>query len=482
MEWKLVEGAGSFESEFHELLVLSLGPSLLLRKSHIKTLAARLFSVSNSNQSSSLQIKSPIQLNVNSNMSLFIIPTSASFEQSHPSQGCPLFNDFQPSQSSYSQASDFFDLMRRGNSHSSLSHSQALAADHARLQSQLEAQRRAAIAKARREELERAYVQQLRLVQAQQAQIEAQRRHRQEQEEIQRYQQFVQRQRRLAQEEYLRRVRLQKAQVERQRRLELQRQQQREQLKLKAGSQDPLLLALEELFGEAFFGSSNEVNQTNKGREPVREGKPVEGELEPQKESRSTVSTLDKAQDSDSLSTLSPSLLSASPSSTSHTAPVTISEKVEPTQPESSSSQPQQASRQLVFTHPFPSKEASASIQTDQVSISVDENSGKVEVSGLWNNEQEVTSSPSRPASPTLSQHSSTSSNKRRAHVNDVDEDGNELESEEWDMAVDAVEDEKKVSSSTTTSRTFTLPEGFKAENLKAEIQDDGLKIYVEGQ
>jgi len=121
--------------------------------------------------------------------------------------------------------------------------------------------------------------------------------------------------------------------------------------------------------------------------------------------------------------------------------------------------------------------------------ISVDEKSGSVIVSGLW--DPNPTSAPiDRSSSPTPSHrsntsHSTNSSKSKKAHVNDVDENGEEIEMDNGEedgfvqlskSTLGKVQEQLKKES---TSRTFQLPEGINAEKIRAEVSEEGLKLWV---
>lgn len=161
---------------------------------------------------------------------------------------------------------------------------------------------------------------------------------------------------------------------------------------------------------------------------------------------------------------------SAAPASTS--APVVPAAKAE----------------QLVFSHAFPADASfdKTSVRADQINVSVDETKRTVTVSGLWNNDP-TTSAIVRSASPTPSDSSSRrgrSRSPKRARVSDVDENGEEIVAPDandgdddfveinFTRAVDAPAQDK-------VEKTFDLPQGANIEDLRAELTDDGLKLYT---
>ncbi|PWN52417.1 hypothetical protein IE53DRAFT_367219 [Violaceomyces palustris] len=183
----------------------------------------------------------------------------------------------------------------------------------------------------------------------------------------------------------------------------------------------------------------------------------------------------------------------------------------------------------LVFTHQFNQNStdhggSSDSIKADSIKVTVDEDLNKVTVSGLWPTAEDLADSANtktqepiqRPSSPALSvssrasassSSSSSSSSKRgrsprRARVSDVDENGDEIMPDDDEEEQSDKDDFVKVefshppSSSSPSSpadtpkgnvvveRTFDLPKGARAEDLRAELTDQGLKLWasVEGR
>lgn len=149
---------------------------------------------------------------------------------------------------------------------------------------------------------------------------------------------------------------------------------------------------------------------------------------------------------------------------------------------------------QLVFTHAFPADSTfdKASIRADQINVSVDESQRKVTVSGLWSNEPATpttvgSASPARSASPALSDSSSRrgrSRSPKRARVSDVDENGEEIVKPETNEDGDdddfvEVNFVPAAQAHKTVERTFQLPEGANAEDLRAELSNEGLKLFT---
>lgn len=156
---------------------------------------------------------------------------------------------------------------------------------------------------------------------------------------------------------------------------------------------------------------------------------------------------------------------------------------------------PVSKSEQLIFIHAFPSDPDfdRASIRAEQINIAVDESQRKVTVSGLWNDAPATpssptiaASSPARSDSPTPSDSSSRrgrSRSPKRARVSDVDENGEEIVKPE---AQDGEDDFVEVNFVSAASRaqdkvekTFDLPAGANVEDLRAELSNEGLKLFT---
>ncbi|TKY90104.1 hypothetical protein EX895_000102 [Sporisorium graminicola] len=148
---------------------------------------------------------------------------------------------------------------------------------------------------------------------------------------------------------------------------------------------------------------------------------------------------------------------------------------------------------QIVFTHAFPADPSfdKSTVRADQINVSVDETQRKVTVSGLWNNQptssttDDASSSPGRAASPTPSDSSSRrgrSRSPKRARVSDVDENGNEIATPDADTNDDdfvEVSFTRAAPAQAKVERTFDLPAGANIEDLRAELTDDGLKLFT---
>ncbi|SPO19721.1 uncharacterized protein UTRI_00112_B [Ustilago trichophora] len=146
---------------------------------------------------------------------------------------------------------------------------------------------------------------------------------------------------------------------------------------------------------------------------------------------------------------------------------------------------------QLLFTHAFPSASNfdKSTVRADTINVSVDEAQRKVTVSGLWNDQPTAPASPARAASPTPSDSSSRrgrSRSPKRARVSDVDENGDEIVTPDADA--DANDDDFVEVSFTrappaeqqkTVEKTFDLPHGANIEDLRAELTDEGLKLFT---
>ncbi|SPO43158.1 uncharacterized protein PSANT_00842 [Moesziomyces antarcticus] len=155
--------------------------------------------------------------------------------------------------------------------------------------------------------------------------------------------------------------------------------------------------------------------------------------------------------------------------------------------------EPATKAEQLVFSHAFPSTGNfdKASVRADQINVSVDEAARKVTVSGLWNNEPAASASPVRAASPAPSDSSSRrgrSRSPKRARVSDVDENGDEIVTPEANDGDDDFVEVSftRASSATVTSdapatvqKTFDLPQGANVDDLRAELTDEGLKLFT---
>lgn len=155
---------------------------------------------------------------------------------------------------------------------------------------------------------------------------------------------------------------------------------------------------------------------------------------------------------------------------------------------------PVNKAEQLVFSHAFPADSSfdKTTVRADQINVSVDEAQGKVTVSGLWNDQPSapaIATSPTvRAASPTPSDSSSRrgrSRSPKHARVSDVDENGEEIVTPETN---DGDDDFVEVSFTRASSspaqqdkieKTFDLPQGANIEDLRAELSDEGLKLFT---
>lgn len=140
---------------------------------------------------------------------------------------------------------------------------------------------------------------------------------------------------------------------------------------------------------------------------------------------------------------------------------------------------------QLLFTHTFPSSPNfdKSIVRADTINVSVDEAQRKVTVSGLWNDQPAAPATPARAASPTPSDSSSRrgrSRSPKRARVSDVDENGDEIVTPDTDTNHDDfVEVSSPAEQQKTVEKTFDLPYGANIEDLRAELTDEGLKLFA---
>lgn len=151
---------------------------------------------------------------------------------------------------------------------------------------------------------------------------------------------------------------------------------------------------------------------------------------------------------------------------------------------------PASKTEQVVFSHAFPSDANfnKSTIRADQINVSVDEAQRKVTVSGLWNDQSASSSadaSPARAASPTPSDTSSRrgrSRSPKRARVSDVDENGDEIVAPDTDANEDdfvEVSFTRAPPAQEKIQKTFDLPAGANVEDLRAELTDEGLKLFT---
>ncbi|SJX60104.1 uncharacterized protein SRS1_11417 [Sporisorium reilianum f. sp. reilianum] len=142
---------------------------------------------------------------------------------------------------------------------------------------------------------------------------------------------------------------------------------------------------------------------------------------------------------------------------------------------------------QVVFSHAFPADASfdKSTVRADQINVSVDEAQRKVTVSGLWNNEPTSSAAPARAASPAPSDSSSRrgrSRSPKRARVSDVDENGNEIDTPDADTNDDdfvEVNFTRAAPAPEKVEKTFDLPAGANIEDLRAELTDEGLKLFT---
>ncbi|SNX81385.1 uncharacterized protein MEPE_00090 [Melanopsichium pennsylvanicum] len=142
----------------------------------------------------------------------------------------------------------------------------------------------------------------------------------------------------------------------------------------------------------------------------------------------------------------------------------------------------------LIFTHAFPQDPTlnKATVRADAINVSVDEAKRTVTVSGLWDDAQSTLSTPARASSPTPSDTSSRrgrSRSPKRARVSDVDEKTGEeivLPETTEDGDDDFVEvNLVKAQEQKQVEKTFDLPQVANVEDLRAELTDQGLKIFT---
>ncbi|CBQ67466.1 conserved hypothetical protein [Sporisorium reilianum SRZ2] len=142
---------------------------------------------------------------------------------------------------------------------------------------------------------------------------------------------------------------------------------------------------------------------------------------------------------------------------------------------------------QVVFSHAFPADASfdKSTVRADQINVSVDEAQRKVTVSGLWNDEPTSSAAPARAASPAPSDSSSRrgrSRSPKRARVSDVDENGNEIDTPDADTNDDdfvEVSFTRAAPAPEKVEKTFDLPAGANIEDLRAELTDEGLKLFT---
>ncbi|CCF53792.1 hypothetical protein NDA14_006341 [Ustilago hordei] len=358
-----------------------------------------------------------------------------------------------------------------------------------------EAARRAKVAAARRAAEERqaqAYLQHL----LQMQQREAQRRYHLEQLHLQR--QEAERQRRQQYEEY-------------QRRKAYAIEKERQRIAAARAAQDDkdeskqLFLALEDfIFGlNSFFRAAQQgddededeevelahKNDTQQAAPPAPQAIDVKGKAKAKETNDDNAMGVDHEDSEDTAAALmtideDPAEVGPAPSTTAEPTPVPAS-TITPA--------PVSKTEQLVFSHAFPADSSfdRTTVRADQINVSVDEAEHKVTVSGLWNDQPSapvVATSPTvRSASPTPSDTSSRrgrSRSPKRARVSDVDENGEEIVTPETN---DGDDDFVEVSFTRASEankqdkveKTFNLPQGANVEDLRAELSDEGLKLFT---
>ena len=170
--------------------------------------------------------------------------------------------------------------------------------------------------------------------------------------------------------------------------------------------------------------------------------------------------------------------------------------------PAEKTAQPQQEVQQerQLFFHPFTEalKKDSSCINASDINVHVEPSTRQVTVSGLWPASSSSSIAPrahsSSSSSISGSSSSSSSSSRRnrrprKAHVRDVDANGNEIILPEDSVsddedAHDGSEDgfvkvESAVPAAVTVTKTFTLPEDVDGAQLQADLTDAGFKVFV---
>lgn len=138
----------------------------------------------------------------------------------------------------------------------------------------------------------------------------------------------------------------------------------------------------------------------------------------------------------------------------------------------------------LIFTYPLPQDEAArSSIQANNIDVSFDESRRTIQLSGLW--PEELTNDTNTSSTTVQSEQggdAETRGRKRsrspkRSRVSDVDEKtGEEIHTPDEDEEFVQVDKPEKQNSVTKTIR---LPEDASAVGLRAEITDEGFRVYV---
>lgn len=150
-----------------------------------------------------------------------------------------------------------------------------------------------------------------------------------------------------------------------------------------------------------------------------------------------------------------------------------------PVQDQTQPSTEEKTEERLLFTYPLPQDEAVRSaIQAKDIGVSFDEASRTIQLIGLWS--QGTTSAPSSTAASESGDEGSRgrkrSRSPKRPRVSDVDEVTGEEISKPEEEEEEYVEVPKM---QTTITKSIPLPEGVTVDNLRAELTDDGFKVYV---
>lgn len=134
--------------------------------------------------------------------------------------------------------------------------------------------------------------------------------------------------------------------------------------------------------------------------------------------------------------------------------------------------------QQLVFTYPLPQDESiRATIKADDINVTYDAASKTINLTGLWSDSNNDSSSSSTAKSGDESRGRKRSRSPKRPRVSEVDEKtGEEI------IQPEEVEEEEYVEvnpAPKTVSKSIRLPEGAKVDNLRAEITDEGFKVWI---
>lgn len=135
----------------------------------------------------------------------------------------------------------------------------------------------------------------------------------------------------------------------------------------------------------------------------------------------------------------------------------------------------------LIFTYPLPHDEAArSSIKAQDIGVSYDEASHTIQLTGLWPNNSASASSSS---SHEENRGRTRSRSPKRSRVSDVDEKtGEEIvkadENDEGFVEIPKVQQATTTTPNTTT-KSIRLPQDATVTNLRAELTDDGFKVFV---